>query len=126
MKAITGVEKSPCFCPIVSDFYSGMLVTVPLFKEQLNSGCDINSIREVYAEKYCGEIVKYTDKFDEGGFVAANAVAGKDIMLVSVNGNEDRIILSALYDNLGKGASGAAVECMNTVMKVDKTIGLVL
>ncbi|MBE6531160.1 MAG: N-acetyl-gamma-glutamyl-phosphate reductase [Ruminococcaceae bacterium] len=126
MKAITGIDKAPCFCPIVSDFYSGMLVTVPLFKEQLNEGYDINSIRKVYAEKYCTEIVKYTESLDEGGFVAANAVAGKDIMLVSVNGNEDRIILCALYDNLGKGASGAAVECMNTVMKVDKTTGLVL
>ena len=124
MKAITGIDKAPCFSPIVSDFYSGMLVTVPLFKEQLNEGFDINSIREVYSEKYNGEVVKYTDSADKNGFIAANFVAGKDSMIICVNGNEDRIMLTALYDNLGKGASGAAVQCMNMVMGIDKTIGL--
>ena len=124
MKAITGIDNAPCFSPIVSDFYSGMLVTVPLFKEQLNAGFDIDSIREVYAEKYNGEVVKYVDAADKGGFVAANALAGKDSMIICVNGNEDRIMLTALYDNLGKGASGAAVQCMNMVMGIDKTVGL--
>ncbi len=126
MKAITGIENAPAFCPIVSDFYSGMLVTVPLFKAQLCEGFDINSIREAYAEKYRGEVVRYCESVDDGGFVAANSVAMKDCMLVTVNGNEDRILLTALYDNLGKGASGAAVQCMNMVMGIDKTIGLVL
>ncbi len=126
MKAITGIENAPAFCPIVSDFYSGMLVTVPLFKSQLNDGSDINSIREAYAEKYTGEVVRYCESVDNGGFVAANSVAMKDSMLITVNGNEDRILLTALYDNLGKGASGAAVQCMNMVMGIDKTTGLVL
>ena len=58
--------------------------------------------------------------------MAANAVAGKDLMLVTVAGNEERIQLSALYDNLGKGASGAAIQCMNMVLGVDKTTGLAL
>ena len=124
MKAITGLENLPCFCPIVSDFYSGMLVTVPIFKSQLNEGFDINSIKAVYAEKYTGEIVKYAESIDSEGFVAANALAGKDSMVVSVNGNDDRILLTALYDNLGKGASGAAIQCMNMVMGIDKTVGL--
>ena len=126
MKAITGIENAPVFCPIVSDFYSGMLVTVPLFKSQLCDGFGVEDIKAAYAEKYTGEIVRYCDSVDEGGFVAANAVAMKDIMLVTVNGNEDRILLTALYDNLGKGASGAAVQCMNMVMGTDKTTGLVL
>ncbi len=126
MKVITGVENAPCFCPIVSDFYSGMLVTVPLFKEQLNEGFDINSIKAVYSEKYCGEVVRYSESIDEGGFMAANAVAGKDSMTVCVSGNEDRILLVALYDNLGKGASGAAIQCMNMRMGIDKTVGLVV
>ena len=126
MKVITGVENAPCFCPIVSDFYSGMLVTVPLFKEQLNEGFDMNSIKAVYAEKYCGEVVRYSESIDEGGFMAANAVAGKDSMTVCVSGNEDRILLVALYDNLGKGASGAAIQCMNMRMGIDKTVGLVV
>lgn len=126
MRAITGIENAPAFCPIVSDFYSGMLVTVPLFKAQLNEGFDINSIRETYAAKYNGEIVKYCESIDNGGFISANTAAMKDSMLVSVSGNEDRILLTALYDNLGKGASGAAVQCMNMVMGIDKTTGLVL
>ncbi len=126
MKAITGIDKAPCFSPIVSDFYSGMLVTVPLFREQLNSGFDIETIREIYAEKYTGEVVRYCESIDDGGFVSANGVDGADSMLVSVSGNEDRIMLMALYDNLGKGASGAAVQCMNMVMGIDKTTGLVL
>lgn len=126
MKAITGIDNAPCFCPIVSDFYSGMLVTVPLFKEQLNEGFDIDSIKATYAEKYCGEVVKYAENIDEGGFIAANAVSMKDSMTVSVNGNADRILLIALYDNLGKGASGAAIQCMNMRLGIDKTVGLVV
>ena len=126
MKAITGIDEAPCFSPIVSDFYSGMLVTVSIFKSQLKAGFGIDDIKSLYAEKYNGEIVKYVESFDEGGFMAANAVAGKDIMLVTVAGNEDRIQLTALYDNLGKGASGAAIQCMNMKLGVDKTTGLVL
>ena len=126
MRAITGIDEAPCFSPIVSDFYSGMLVSVPLFKSQLCAGFGIEDIKKLYKEKYNGEIVRYADSFDEGGFMAANSVAGKDIMLVTVAGNEDRIQLSALYDNLGKGASGAAIQCMNTVLGIDKTTGLVL
>ena len=126
MKAITGIDEAPCFSPIVSDFYSGMLVTVSIFKSQLKEGFGIDDIKRAYAEKYNGEIVKYVESFDDGGFMAANAVAGKDIMLVTVAGNEDRIQLTALYDNLGKGASGAAIQCMNMKLGVDKTTGLVL
>ena len=126
MKAITGIDEAPCFSPIVADFYSGMLVTVSIFKSQLKAGFGIEDIKSLYAEKYNGEIVKYVESFDDGGFMAANAVAGKDIMLVTVAGNEDRIQLTALYDNLGKGASGAAIQCMNMKLGVDKTTGLVL
>ena len=126
MKAIAGIDKAPCFSPIVSDFYSGMLVTVPLFAEQLNEGFDIEAIKKIYAEKYTGEVVRYCESIDNGGFVAANGVDGADSMFVSVSGNDERIVLMALYDNLGKGASGAAVQCMNMVMGIDKTTGLVL
>ncbi len=126
MKAISKIENAPCFCPIVSDFYSGMLVTVPVFKAQLNDGFDIDSIKKIYSEKYCSDIVKYVDSIDNGGFISANAVSGKDSMLISVCGNSERMILTALYDNLGKGASGAAIQCMNMVMGIDKTTGLVL
>ena len=124
MKAITGIDEAPSFCPIVADFYSGMLVTVPIFKSQLCEGYGIEDIKKLYKEKYNGEIVRYVDSFDEGGFMAANAVADKDIMLITVAGNEDRIQLTALYDNLGKGASGAAVQSMNLMLGCDEATGL--
>ncbi len=123
MKWVTGTENLPIFCPIVSDFYSGMCVTVPLFKEQLRCG-DLEAIKKIYKEKYTGPIVNYIDDVSEGGFISANGIRGKDGMQITVSGNEDRILLIARYDNLGKGASGAALQCMNIIMGVDITTGL--
>ena len=124
MTAVCGLDNAPLFSPIVADFYSGMEVTVPLFKSQINGTVD--DIKRVYKEKYNGPVVRYKEEFDEGGFVSANSLTGKDSMEISVSGNEDRILLISRYDNLGKGASGAAVECMNIVMGADKTTGLIL
>ena len=124
MTAVCGLENPPMFSPIVADFYSGMEVTVPLFKSQINGTA--GDIKKIYKEKYNGSVVKYKEEFDESGFVSANRLSGKDSMEISVSGNEDRILLVSRYDNLGKGASGAAVECMNIVMGVDKTTGLEL
>ena len=124
MKAITGIENAPCFSPIVSDFYSGMTVTVPLFASQIKGSVD--EIKEVYKKKYASGLVTYVESADEGGFVSGAALSGKDSMKITVAGNEERILLIACYDNLGKGASGAAMECMNMVLGVDRTKGLVL
>ena len=126
MKAITGIENAPAFCPIVADFYSGMLVTVPLFKSQIKEGYDLEAIKNIFKEKYNSELVKYEECVDGGSMVSANMMRGRDSMRIAVYGNEDRIILTALYDNLGKGASGAAIQCMNMAFGIDKTIGLVL
>ncbi|MBQ9086239.1 MAG: N-acetyl-gamma-glutamyl-phosphate reductase [Clostridia bacterium] len=125
MKKITGLENAPVFCPIVADFYSGMTVTVPLFAKDLKLG-GIEEIREVYRRKYKGTIVRYTEQGDEGGFISAHALSGKDSMRITVAGNEERILLIAMYDNLGKGASGAAVECMNYVLGSEPETGLEL
>ena len=124
MKAITGLASEPIFCPIVSDFYSGMTVTVPIFKSQLNGGCTVDDIKAAYAEKYTGEIVSYVENADESGLVSGAKCSGLDSMKVAVAGNDERILLIAMYDNLGKGASGAAVECLNYVLGVDKKTGL--
>ena len=124
MKAITGLENEPIFCPIVSDFYSGMLVTVPLFSSQLNEGKSISDIKKVYSEMYNSSIVNYSDEIDEEGFISAAGMSFKDSMQITVSGNDDRILLIARYDNLGKGASGAAIECLNMVIGSDKTTGL--
>ncbi len=126
MKAISGLCNEPIFCPIVSDFYSGMTVTVPIFKSQLNAGSTVEDIKKAYAERYTGEIVSYVECADESGLISGAKLSGLDSMKISVAGNEDRILLVAMYDNLGKGASGAAVECLNYVLGTDKTTGLEL
>ena len=120
MTKITGLENAPVFCPIVGTFYSGMEVTVPLFKSQLLKG-GIEEIKEIYKNTYNTEIVKYAENDDEEGFLSAVKLEGKDSMQIEVYGNEDRILLVARYDNLGKGASGAAVECLNIVLGEEKT-----
>lgn len=122
MKSITGLAAAPIFCPIVSDFYSGMVVTVPLFKEDVNA--TPAELAEIYKKLYTGPIVSYTDDMPENGFISGAGLSGKDSMQISVLGNEDRILLVARYDNLGKGASGAAVENLNIVLGSEKTLGL--
>ena len=126
MKAISCIENAPAFCPVVAPFYSGMEVTVPVFKSMLKEGTTLEDIKKVYKEKYQGPIVKYLENSDESGFISAGAYSGLDSMEISVYGNEERVILSARYDNLGKGASGAAIECLNIVLGQDETTGLVI
>ena len=127
MKALTGLEREPIFSPIVSSFYSGMQVCIPIFKKQLNFDFDVNDIKNAYKEKYKGPVVNYIDDIKDicvDGFIPANLYQDKDNMGIFVSGNEERILLIAAYDNLGKGASGAAIECMNIAMGVDETTGL--
>lgn len=125
MKAITGVSSAPAFCPIVADYYSGMLVSVPIFAENLND-TGIDDIRAVYSSKYNGKIVRYKEDIGEEGFICSNKLSFNDGMEIFVEGNDDRILLMARYDNLGKGASGAAIQNMNIIMGVDETTGLEL
>lgn len=124
MIKITGIKNAPAFMPIVGDFYSGMEVTVPIFSQMLKAGTTIETIKGIYRKKYNGPLVNFKESFDEDGFVSANGQEGKDSMEISVVGNEDRILLISRYDNLGKGASGAAVECMNILLGCDITTGL--
>ncbi len=132
MKAIAGLENAPLFCPIVSDFYSGMLVTVPLFKKQLKKG-GIEDIKALYKAKYTGDFVKYADVAEreaalglKSGFASTVAKADYDTMEIYVDGNEERFVLMAAYDNLGKGASGAAIECMNLAIGAERNKGLIV
>lgn len=122
MSKICGLEKLPTFSPLVSSYYSGMEVVVPIFAEDING--DIDAIKAVYKDYYKGDIVRYVDAADEQGFLSAGALSGRDDMEISVFGNEDRILLVSRFDNLGKGASGAAIQNMNLVLGVDETTGL--
>jgi len=122
MQAIVGLTTPPIFCPIVADYYSGMEVTVPLFAKDVKGGAE--GAKEVYRNLYKGPVINYVENGGEGGLLAANVLSGKDCMEVTVLGNEERILLVARFDNLGKGASGAAVECMNIALKKEPTLGL--
>ncbi len=121
--AICSLDDAPVFCPIVADFYSGMEVTVPLFKNMIKG--DMQTIIDFYKSYYSSsKIIKFAESSDEGGFMSAAAMSGKDGMEISVCGNEDRILLISRFDNLGKGASGSAIQNMNIVLGVDETTGL--
>ncbi len=122
MKAVSGLESAPIFLPIVADYLSGMQVTVPLFKSQLSGTAE--DVRAVYRRKYAGPVVRFADWEDDIGF--GNRSSGFDDMKIAVAGNAERILLIANFDNLGKGASGAAVECMNLAFGLKWTEGLTL
>lgn len=119
---ICGLDTAPVFCPIVSDFYSGMEVTVPVFRKDLLGTAE--DIRQLYAEVYRTPVVHYESFPEDLAMLPANQMAGRDDMVIRVAGNEDRILLTACFDNLGKGASGAAIQNMNIVLGLDQTFGL--
>ena len=124
MCAIPGLTHAPVFAPIVANFYSVMETSVALFASQLCPGKTAEDIKAAYAAKYTGPVVRYQDPACADGFLSAAAMSGKDSMVVSVSGNEERILLTSVFDNLGKGASGAALECLNLVMGREKGFGL--
>lgn len=122
MSKICGLEKLPLFTPIVGSYYSGMEVVITLAREQINGTLD--GIRNIYKSYYDGEIIKYRENADESGFLSASAFSGRDDMEISVFGNDDRIMLVSRFDNLGKGASGAAIQNMNIVLGLLEATGL--
>ena len=122
MKALCALENEPVFCPIVGDFYSGMEVTVPLFARQVNGTA--GDIRDVYRTYYTDGLVRFTETPDSDGLLSAAALAGRDDMEISVFGNDTRILLTARFDNLGKGASGAAIQNLNILLGIDQAMGL--
>ena len=122
MMKLCGLRFAPVFCPIVADYYSGMEVTVPVHKSEINN--DIEAIKEAYKAYYVDGVIHYSDESDENGFLSAGKLSGRDDMEISVSGNDERILLTARFDNLGKGASGAAVQNMNLVMGINEFEGL--
>lgn len=119
---VCDLDSVPLFCPIVADFYSGMEVTVPLFAKDIKG--NISDITEVYKETYTSKIIHFAESADENGFLSAAAFSGRDDMQITVTGNVDRILLVARFDNLGKGASGSAIQNMNIKLGVAEDTGL--
>lgn len=128
MKAITGIERTPLFSPIIDDYYSGMVVSLPLYADMLVKKESPESLLKFYSDYYKNQsFIKVSEADDEvaaSGFLAGNGLSGWDGLKIYVTGNEERIVVSAQFDNLGKGASGAAIQCMNIVLGCDESKGL--
>lgn len=132
MTKVCGLAFAPCFSPVVVPHYSGMEVTVQLAASQLapqGPGSALARLRDVYRAAYGqGGLVRFVEEpaAAEGGFLSSEALSGRDTMEVSVCGNEERILLVSRFDNLGKGASGAAIQNMNLVLGCAEDEGLVI
>lgn len=130
MTAITGLSRKPLFSPVICDYYSGMLVTLPLCAELLVRPAALDEIHGFLTDYYAGEpfirVAPLGCESEEGGFLAANARSGWDGMEIFVTGSEGRLVISTRFDNLGKGASGAAIQCMNLMLGLPEDTGLML
>ena len=129
MQKITGLKYAPMFNPIVDDYFSGMVVSVPLITRCLTKNYGLNDIYEIMAAHYAGQhFVKVMGPGDtesiKDGFLAANTLADTNNMQIFVLGNDEQVLLASRFDNLGKGASGAAVQCMNIMLGIDERCGL--
>ncbi len=123
MVAQCGLKREPVFNPYVCDFYSGMTVNVPLFCSMLSGRVDVKTLTKLYEAHYAGSRFVRVGK-EESGFIAANTLCGTNMLEILVNGNEERVLLSARLDNLGKGASGAAIQNMNIALGLDEGVSL--
>ncbi len=128
MQKITGLVRTPLFSPIIDDYYSGMVVSVPLYVDLLTGKQTPESLLHYYAEYYHKQrfirVSAADDEIAAGGFLAGNGLSGWDGLKIYVTGNEERIVISSQFDNLGKGASGAAIQCMNIILGCDEAKGL--
>ncbi len=129
MMQVCGLTVKPIFCPIVCDFPQGMLVTVPLHLAKLNGNVTLKTLQKTYADFYAGQQnIRVAPVMGEGvipgGFLGSNNVVGTNLLNIFVCGNESQAIVCAQFDNLGKGASGAAVQNLNIMMGVDENLSL--
>lgn len=128
MKQITGLTRTPLFSPIIADYYSGMVVSIPLYTDFLTGDYTPEKLRDFYATYYQGEkfieVMPMGNDIEKSGYLSGNGCSGWDGMKLYVTGNEERIVVSAQFDNLGKGASGAAIECLNLMLGCESSKGL--
>ena len=125
MVKVCGLSRTPIFSPVLGDFYRGMATTVMLFRDQLTGKISGGELRDVLAEYYQGQ--RFISVAPYGGdepVLYASSLAGTDRLKIEVAGNDEQITVTALFDNLGKGASGAAVQNMNLMLGFEETAGL--
>lgn len=128
MKKIPGLKREPLFSPIVADYYSGMVVSVPVYTELMNKGRTPQEVwkylADFYADSRFVRVMPFGAEEASANMLAGNAISGRDSLRIYVTGNEDRVLLSSQFDNLGKGASGAAIQCLNIALGCEESKGL--
>lgn len=128
MQKICGLDYAPSFNPLVCDYFSGMVVSLPLHTRLLTKKYSADDIRKALSDYYAANNSHFVKVMPAGepqdGFIGANNLSGTNNMEIFVNGNDERMILCSRLDNLGKGASGAAVQCLNIMMGIDEKTGL--
>ncbi len=129
IKKISGLDFEPVFNPYVCDYFAGMTVTVGLHARMLSKRVTLQDVWQMFADHYKdARFVQVAPLMGEGvlpeQFIPADTLAGTNNMQLFVYGNDDRIMITTRFDNLGKGASGAAVQCMNIMMGIDEGTGL--
>ena len=129
MKKVSGLSFAPLFSPIIGDYYQGMSVSIPLTSRLLPKKYSAGEIHAFLSEYYKGQYFVSVPAFDPdnypgNGFLSATACNGTNRIELYVFGNDEQILLVSRFDNLGKGASGAAVQCMNIMLGLDEATGL--
>lgn len=126
MQKICGLTTPPVFSPVVDDYYKGMATTVPLHMSQLTGGLTLHQVWDALKGYYAGQKLVHVAPEDSAltGKLYGNAKAGSNDLTIVVSGNDQQFTLTALFDNLGKGASGAAVQNMNLMLGLEETTGL--
>jgi N-acetyl-gamma-glutamyl-phosphate reductase len=130
MQMHTGLQNKPLFMPVVGNFYKGLAVTVPLHIGQLAAGHDGRSVHRALSQRYEGErfirVLPLSDPatLQDGGYFDVMGANDSNRVDIFVFANDSQVLLIARLDNLGKGASGAAVQAMNVHLGVDEGLGL--
>ena len=121
MQKVCGLTRKPVFSPILGDFYAGMATTVLL------PGIDAGTAWEALSDHYAGQnLISVAPLGGDEPVIYASTYAGKDTMRIQVSGQRDQCMVTAIFDNLGKGASGAAIQNMNLLLGLDEATGLSL
>lgn len=119
MKAVTGLDSEPVFNPIVSDYYCGMAVSVPVYTKLLTKQLSADELYDFFSDYYKNSEFITIHKAPESGFLSPIGLEGTNKMKIHICGNTDRVTITSVFDNLGKGASSAAIENMNIAMGFD-------
>ncbi|MBP5529570.1 MAG: N-acetyl-gamma-glutamyl-phosphate reductase [Lachnospiraceae bacterium] len=128
MKKIAGLEYTPLFVPVVDDYYCGMIVTFPVYTNLLRKKATLADVHKMFEEFYDRQqfinVMPLGAEEELGSFLHANDFAGRDDAKIYITGNEERLLITSVFDNLGKGASGAAIQCMNARLGISEDTGL--